>query len=157
MKYMSILRSNSVIVLVLTTRDGIRRSSVPTSVYSAIVAIQSLGIFVALLLQTPSQIRRNDSRAIAIFERRSLREELIAWKRTIVDRRVWFLSLGFFGSQLFQPLFMTLNAFYFDAQGRALVNVSGSKSRRAWLTIRTSFAPKSHVQEVLRWRGTLLI
>ena len=112
------------IVLGITWAAHTKHSHVPTAVYAIIVAIQCVGVLVALLLADPSQVRRNDRRPIAYFVSLTWREELLALRSSLTTPTVLLLALGFLSSQMPLSFVGSLNAFYFNARSRSLVNVS---------------------------------
>ena len=109
----------------------------PSSVYISIIVIQSAGVFLTVFLVEPSKIRRNDGRPIAHF--RSLRwiEELKALPKSLLTPKTLLLAVGLFSCQMSASFSGSLNAFYFNARTRALINVGTSHSRATeavWLT-----------------------
>ena len=94
------------------------------AVYITIIVIQFTGFLLAAFLTGPAKVRRNDGRAIAYFEPLRWRQELKALLKTIMTPWVLLLSLALFSCQMSYSLIGSLNAFYFNARTRALVNVS---------------------------------
>src|SRR5579859_4777577 len=107
----------------LTAHSSVRSTHVSSSVYIAIIVLQCCGFILASFLQSPVKVRRNDGRAIALFPFNPWKEELIALPKSLLTPRVLLISLALFSCQMNSSFNSSLNAFYFNARTRALVNV----------------------------------
>ena len=117
----------SSIVLAITASREPHESGVPSSVYVAIVCIQSLGVFVAVILADPKTVTRNDGRLIARFTHLTWKAEVRALMATLLHPRTLLVGLALFSCQMPYVFSGSINATYYNARTRSLVNVSNDR------------------------------
>jgi MFS family permease len=112
------------IVLAITASRDPHKHGVPSSVYTAIICIQSFGVIVAALLVDPKTVIRNDGRAIARFTNLTWKEELQGLVAALLNPRMLLLALALFSAKTPYPFSGSLNATYYSRRTRSLANVS---------------------------------
>jgi hypothetical protein len=113
-----------VVVLGIIADRSTTLSHVPEAVYITIIAVQLVGVLYVGLISSPSSIRRNDGRPIAIFKSLGWFEELVALLKNVTTPKLLLLAPGFVASNIPTSFSGSLNSFYYDARTRALLNVN---------------------------------
>ncbi len=111
------------IVLGLTAKNT-TISGVPPAVYITFITIECVGIIVASFLLSPSKVRRDDGRPLAVFTPLPWLQELKALFRACTEPKMLLITLSIYSSEMYLSMCGTFNSVYFTARSRALANVS---------------------------------
>ncbi|ODV97034.1 hypothetical protein PACTADRAFT_39707 [Pachysolen tannophilus NRRL Y-2460] len=123
----SIIKSGAVvgslIGLCLSTNATSNSEAAPWYLYLIFICINVVAIFGSFFLCDPSEVRRSDNSKVAVFKKRTLKEELIVLKNALMERRIQLMILPLFCAEVSLAPCSSANAFIFNVRTKSLNNL----------------------------------
>lgn len=113
------------VIAIGVSKDKTERSAgVPWYLYLIFIIINLGGAVMAIFLKHPKNVVRNDGSKIAVFQNRTLKENLVALKQSLMERRIQLMILPLFSAETILAPAANLNGFMFNVRSRTLNNFS---------------------------------